>query len=69
MTKFSCTFNFVLLATLAVMDTFFNGYNRKNMMKLVRVKTMIIVQAEKRDVKKLNAEKTIQNTCPLDFRY
>jgi hypothetical protein len=28
--KFRCTFNFLLLATLAVMDKFLSGYKRKD---------------------------------------
>jgi hypothetical protein len=53
--KFRCTLNFLLLATLAVMDTFLDGYKRKEIMKVVLVKTMRLAQVQKWYVKGLNA--------------
>jgi len=67
--SFRCTLNFLLLATLAVADTFLSGYNWRErerereremmMMKLVRVKAMKLVHVDKRYVKDLNEDNTV----------
>jgi hypothetical protein len=64
--KFRCTLNFLLLATLAVMDTFWDGYKRKEIMKVVLVETMRPAQVQKWYVKGLNAKDMIYDICLLD---
>jgi len=49
--NFSCTLYMLLQATVTVIDTFLSGYKRKEIMKSLRVKTMMLVQAEKWHVK------------------
>jgi hypothetical protein len=59
--------NYLLLATLVMMDIFLSDYNGKDrLMNLVRLKTMRLVQVEKWHVKKLNAKNIIQN---MSFRF